>query len=173
MGLPGISAHDGRQLEVVATGSPLAAGIPLAVDATLVSPLHCNGEPWRVADVAPGIALERAERDKDITYPELVNSDLAQLTTLACETGGRWSSTCQQVVAQLAVARARAAPEHLRLSTRLAYESRWWAMLSCTQQDTLAATLVDDAILLLDGHDAGEPELMDVLIVQLHTEHLS
>ena len=72
------------------------------------------------------------------------------------------------MVSPLAVARARAAPEHMRLAARLAYESRWWFMLSCTQQDTLAATLVDDAILLLDGHDAAAPELSEVLMDYLH-----
>ena len=44
-------------------------------------------------------------------------------------------------------------------------------MLSCTQQDTLAATLVDDAILLLDGHDAAEPAVSEVLVDELHSAH--
>lgn len=171
MGLPGIAAADGRQLEVIATGSPLAQGVPLAVDATMVSPLHGTGEPWDRAQVVPGVSLQRAERSKEGKYPELVDSEAAQLTTLACETGGRWSSRCLEVVEQLAMARARSAPEHMRVSARLAYESRWWAMLSCTQQDTLAATLVDDAILLLDGHDAAEPEVSEVLVDELHSAH--
>ena len=70
------------------------------------------------------------------------------------------------MVEQLAAAKARAAPHHLQVSARLAYESRWWALLSCTQQDTLAATLVDDSILLLDGEDTAEPLLLDVLVDQ-------
>ena len=172
MGIGGIRVDDGRQLEVVATGSPLANGIPLAVDATMVSPLHATGEPWDRADVAPGVSLGRAHRAKDNKYPELVQSAVAQLTTLACEVGGRWSHECQQVVEQLAAARARAAPAHLRLSARLAYESRWWAMLSCTQQDALAGTLVDDGILLLDGCDAFEPVVAEVLVDELHAERL-
>ena len=147
----------------------MARGVPLAVDATMVSPLHCTGEPWDRAQVVPGVQLERAERRKADKYPELVDSELAQLTTLACETGGRGSNRCLEVVEQLARARARAGPEHMRVSARLAYESRWWAMLSCTQQDTLAATLADDAVLLLDGHDAAEPELSEVLVDELHT----
>ena len=170
MGIAGISAEDGRKLEVVATGSPLAQGIPLAVDATMVSALHGNGEPWAQAAFVAGISLQRAEDDKAVTYPELVDSGTAQLTTLACEVGGRWSAACQNVVAELAAARARAAPRHFQLSARLAYEARWWAMLSCTQQDALAATLVDDGVLLLDGHDASEPVVAEVLVDQLHCE---
>ena len=123
----------------------------------------------RTAPLVLGTLLCRAGMsDKEDKYPELVGSELAQLMTLACELGGRWSRKCLEVVSQLAVARARAAPEHMRLAARLAYESRWWAMRSCTQQDSLAATLVDDGILLLDGHDAAAPELSEVLIDELH-----
>ena len=46
----------------------------------------------------------------------------------------------------------------------MAYEARWWALLSCAQQDTLAATLVDDGLLLLDGHDAALPLIVDVIV---------
>ena len=67
-------------------------------------------------------------------------------------------------IARLAVARARAEPRNLQLSARLAFESRWWALLSCAQQDSLAATLVDDGILLLDGHDASLPLVADVMV---------
>ena len=144
--------------------------VPLGVDATLVSPLHGTGEPWDRAQVDPGVSLVRAEKAKADTYPELVQSPVALLTTLACEVGGRWSTACHEVVEQLARARARAAPPHLQVAARRAYESRWWAMLSCTQQDSLAATLVDDGLLLLDGHDASEPNLVELLVDELHTE---
>ena len=164
MGIAGVHPGDGRQLEVVATGLPLARGVPLAVDATMIGVLHCDGSPWARADVAPGVSLRRAERNKDATYPELVGSDVVKLLTLACETGGRWSDACVEVVAALAAARARSAPRHLQLSARLAYERRWWSMLSCAQQDSLAATLVDDGVLVLDGHDAPPQEVVDVIV---------
>ena len=138
----------------------------------MVSVLHASGVPWARADIRAGESLERAEKDKADTYAELVNSEVAMLTTVACETGGRWSQTCQDVVCQLATARARAAPNHLQTATRLAYESRWWALLSCTQQDCLAATLVDDGLLLLDGLDALEPELTEVIVDQCSYEQL-
>ena len=164
MGVPGINCDDGRRLEVVATGLPLFGGVPLAVDATLISPLHADGTPWAGTVTEAGKSFQRAEDSKATSYPELQNSPLARLTTLACEVGGRWSEECCQVVAQLAHAKARAAPQHLRTAARCAYEARWWALLSCAQQSALAATLVDDAVVLLDGHDGAEPVIADVLV---------
>ena len=41
--LAGIQASDQRRLEIVVSGLPLARGIPLGVDVTMVSPLHSNG----------------------------------------------------------------------------------------------------------------------------------
>ena len=42
-GIPSIDPADGRRIEVVATGLPLHAGVPLAIDATLVAPLSAKG----------------------------------------------------------------------------------------------------------------------------------
>ena len=58
----------------------------------------------------------------------------------------------------------RATPAQVQLSVRIAFESRWWALLSIAQQDSLAATLVDDGVLLLDGHDAAVPLVTDVVV---------
>ena len=138
---------------------------------TMVSPLHADGEPWSRACAIAGVSIARAEAAKRSTYPELDGSDVVRLTTLACETGGRWSAATADTIAQLAAVRARAAPKHLQLSARLAFESRWWALVSCAQQDALAATLVDDGIIVLDGHDAAVPELAEVLVDEAHALH--
>ena len=45
MNLQGVSARDGRQIEVVANGLPLWGGAQLAVDATMVSPVRRDGHP--------------------------------------------------------------------------------------------------------------------------------
>ena len=43
--------RDNRRLETVADGLPLFGGAQLAVDTTLVSPLHANGSPpWSPGD---------------------------------------------------------------------------------------------------------------------------
>ena len=162
--LPSARPTDRRALEVVATGLPVARGVPLAVDVTTVSVLHSDGRPWAEADVVAGICLERGERAKETTYPELVDSTDVRLTTMACEVGGRWSTACADLLAQLAAARARAAPRHLQLAARLAYEARWLSLLSCAQQDALAASLVDDTILTLEHGVSAEPPVIDAII---------
>ena len=93
-----------------------------------------------------------------------MDSDALKLTRLACEVGGLWSSRCADIIAQLATSRARAAPRHLQLAARISFETRWWNLLSCAQQDALAATLVDDALILLDGRDDVQPLDADVIL---------
>ena len=45
--LPVPHARDQRRLEIVADGLPLFGSVQLAIDTTLVSPLHCDGTPHR------------------------------------------------------------------------------------------------------------------------------
>ena len=163
MGLPDVSCTDNRRLEILATGLPLHGGVPLAVDATMVSALHGDGAPWPKADTEAGMAIERAHRRKWDTYPEIEAAPEMHLATLACEVGGRWSKECQDVIEQLARVRAREAPAYLRTATKLACAARWWAILSCAQQNALAATLIDDAVCLLDGWDTPIPDIVDIL----------
>ena len=123
--LAGIAANDGRMLEIVATGLPLHRGVPLGVDSTMGAPLHANGLPHRNAADNDGVAIERLERKKRTTYPELVGSNRLRLTTLACETGGRWSKECTDTVRRLAKAKARHAREDQQAKLAAAYASRW------------------------------------------------
>jgi len=161
--LPHIQADDNRSLEVVATGLPLYRGVPLAVDCTLTAPLHADGRPWRHADDTDGVAIQRGEREKLRKYPDLVRNSRLRLTTLASETGGRWSQTCVTVVRLLAKAKARQAPEEIQARVTAAWASRWWNLLSIACRNTLAATLVNDAPLLFDGVDGKTPAWTDVL----------
>ena len=113
-------------------GLPLSYGVPIGADVTMVSPLHTDGSEWARAEDRLGVALERAEREKE--RPELVDSPVLCLITLACEAGrGR----CHRVASEMVIA--------------------------VTATDSLAATLVDDALLLLDGHDGIEPVLGDIV----------
>ena len=105
--LPGIGTDDGRRLEIVATGLPMYKGVSLGVDVTLVSPLHVDGSIWAGAAANSGVAIARAERDKDTTYLELVDSSVLRLVALACETGGRWNAITATVLRDLANACAR------------------------------------------------------------------
>lgn len=63
-GLGNIEPGDGRRIEIVATGLPLERGVPLAVDVSVVSPLHADGTPWAGADVRAATACKRGEAKK-------------------------------------------------------------------------------------------------------------
>ena len=169
--LDNLAANDRRQLEIVATGLPLYRGVPLGVDCTMLAPLHADGRPWVNADnglgdaaTTDGVAIARGERDKARTYPDLVNNNRLRLTTLACETGGKWSTTCLKVIRLLAKAKARQAPEARRARVAAAWASRWWSLLSVAARNTLAATLADEKPRTLDGFDGEEPLWHEVLL---------
>ena len=88
--LADLDAVDGRRLEVVADGVSLWHGAQLAIDTTLVSPLHSNGSARRRAADHDGAALEVARRRKERTYPEPAGEGgQARLVVLAAEVGGR------------------------------------------------------------------------------------
>ena len=162
MGLPGVSAADKREVEIVAKNLPMRHGIPLACDVTVVSPLHAIGDA-RPRAAVESVALADAEDLKHKTYPELVKSPKCQLVVLACEIGGRWSDTCCWLIKNLAEFRSEKAPPRLRRATARAWEARWWGMLSVAVQDSLAATLVDDAPHLLHGWAGHGPPLGELL----------
>ena len=65
-------ALDGRRLEVVADGLTLFRGAQLAIDTTLVSPLHRDGTARRRAADVDGAALEAARRRRGPTLSWLV-----------------------------------------------------------------------------------------------------
>ena len=164
--LQGIRASDTRRLEVVAVGTPLWHGVPLGCDATLVSPLHADGSCWRRADVEDGVAIRRGERDKEVTYPELVGSSDLRLVVLACEVGGRWSASCVDVIRGLARHRAASEPRQLRSTARQAWRHRWWCLLSMSQQHALASSLLDAP---LPDYTSGTPPL--AVDISLDTAH--
>ena len=159
MRIPGVRAGDKHAVEIVAKNLHAKHGIPLACDATVVSPLHANGEARPRAAEEDGVAIAAAEKDKRETYPELVHSAKCQLVVLACEVGGRWSGTCAWLVKQLADEESAQAPPRLRRSTARAWEARWWGMLAVAVQNALASTLVDDAPHLLHGWEGEGPPL--------------
>ena len=77
---------DGRRVEVIADGLPLWHGAQLAIDTTLVSPLHGDGTARRGAANSRKVALHAAWRIKEATYPEL--SGEGGRARLVC--GGGW-----------------------------------------------------------------------------------
>ena len=100
---------------MVADGLPLFDGAQLAVDTTLVSPLHCDGSARPGAPSSDGVAFSAARQRKERAYPELVGPHRrARLVVLAGEVGGRWSEETRSFISELAKAKSRAEPFVLR-----------------------------------------------------------
>ena len=74
----------------------------------------------------------------------------------ACETGGRWSRESLTLVRAMAHWRVRELPILIRTSFRMAYLRRWWGLLSCTLQDSVAASLDPTDRLLRRGFPASD-----------------
>ena len=83
---------DERRIEVIVDGLSLWHGAQLAVDTTVVSPLHGDGSARRNAATSSGVALQAARWEKETTYNELSGEGVrAHLVVLAAEVGGRSS----------------------------------------------------------------------------------
>ena len=116
----------------------------MAVDATLVSALHANGQARRGAAQVDGAALTVARRRKERRYPELVGPGArARLVVLGLEVGGRWSVETQIFLRLLARARARSEGYLMRRRAEHAWRLRWGSLLSCTAARAVAHSLLE------------------------------
>ena len=156
--VPGVDPQDGRRIEVVATGFPIARGVPVAIDCTMVSPLHASCAAWKGAADTPGASFRRAHRHKTQTYPELVGSSVLSLVTAAVEVGVRMCPEALELIDAAAAARAQAEPRPLRKQAARMWRNRWLALLSVAAQDALAATLISEGSALLDAPSTGSAE---------------
>ena len=141
-----VDPSDGRNIEIVATGLQTAHGLPVAIDTTMVSPLHADGTPFAGAEAIAGVALRRAERHKRSTYSELAASPQLRLLTAGVEAGGRMSSESRKLIKELAVSRSQSELPFLRPSVARAFRNRWVIMASVAAQDALAATSDNDGV---------------------------
>ena len=76
-------------------------------------------------------------------------------------------------VAQLAFAKARSAPKHLRRSAQFAYQRRWLRMLAISAVSTFTASLLQEHDELMQqncAHDGGEPWLPYLLSEARHDD---
>ena len=100
-----VSSRDERRIEVIASGLPVLGGAQLAVDVTLRSVLSRDGAHRPNADWKDGACAEAARRDKEATYPELVDGSRCKLVVLALEVGGRIGSEALTFLEQLGEAK--------------------------------------------------------------------
>ena len=130
---------DGRRLEVVAEVLTLFGGCQLALDATLVSPLHGDGTHRRGADFTDGAVLCAARKDKVKTYPELCRGNgRALLVVIAGEVGGRWLDETKSFLLCLASTKAAAVTG----IARAAWYRRWTCMPAFSAAKGFASSLV-------------------------------
>ena len=135
--------HDTRRLEVVVDGLSIFGSVQLAVDTTVVSALHADGEARRNAARRDGVALEAARRRKERTYPELTaRGGRARLVVLGVEVGGRWSTETRTFLSRLAHGRARSERFLMRKRVQQAWRLRWGSLLSCAAARAVAMSLL-------------------------------
>ena len=151
----GVRASDERRIEVLAQDLPCFGGVQLAIDITLRGVLSSSKEPHSNAADVDGAVLARARADKEATYPELLTGR-CRLVVMAIETGGRWSSEAMDFVRQLAFAKAREVPSHMRFPIALVWERRWTRMLSTACSLAFASSLVEPS----DGEPPSLAELL-------------
>ena len=101
-----VNAKDERRLEVLAMGLPSRSGAQVAVDVTLRSALDTHGIAKPRAANDDAIVADSARKDKEGTYPELLESGRCQLVVLALEVGGRFSTESCKFIEEPAFARA-------------------------------------------------------------------
>ena len=158
---------DGRRLEVVTDGLPLFHGAQLALDATMVSALRCDGTPHRRAAEKDGAVLRAARRRKERTYPELTGRfGRARLVVLACEVGGRWSEETNNFLLQLAKAKVRGVPQPLKSSAKQSWLWRWRSILACAAAKAFAQSLLEQRG--GTGVDGPIPSLSEVMSDSRH-----
>ena len=152
---------DARRLEVVADGLPPFGGAQLAIDKTMVSPLHRDGKARRGTAPTNGNALEEARKRTERTCPELAGEGgRARLVVLGAEVGGRWSKETVTFLSSVAWAKVRDLPEELQKHARRGWLRRWSVLLGCAAAKTFAMSLLD---LTPCGADGLIPSVHEVI----------
>ena len=91
-----------------------------------------------------GVALMRARRHKEQTYPELVQpGERARLVVLGLEVGGRWSKEARVFVQLLARARVRSELPVIQRRVEQAWRLRWLSNISCAAARAFAASVLE------------------------------
>ena len=171
LGLAGCAPDDQRRLDFAVYGLDIFGGLPLCVDATIVSPLSAEGVPHPGCASDHDAVFAQAMRDKYAKYSDLVASDRCVFLVVAAGTGGRWSDDCVRLLRELARFRAASEPPLLRRSMQAAFLRRWWSLLSVALHDSIAAALdpsldvVEGVFPILDAVDvwARDPPLVSAI----------
>ena len=157
-----VEAADERSIEVLACGLPQRHGTQLAVDITHRSALTSAGNACSNAATTDGAVLQRARRDKEAEYWELLEGSRCHLVVVALETGGRWSDEAIAFIDSLASARSRAAIPVLRGSAFWAWRRRWVRMLAISCARAFVSSLISSPADMWTGTDGPVPDMADL-----------
>ena len=139
-------------------------GSQLAIDTTLVRPIHRDRTPRPRTHEVHGVALQHARRNKEATYPELIGrGGKARSVVLAGEVGGRFSAETAQFISSLAWAKTRGMSNLLRRRATCAWTRGRSALLSCAAGRAFASSLLDSKASA--GVDGAIPNVQEMLIV--------
>ena len=128
----------------------MIGGLPLCADATIVSPISVEGVPHPGCAEDADAVFAAAIREKRNTYRDLVESNRCEFLVLAAGTGGRWHEDYIHLVTALARHRAASEPAVLRRSMQLAFQRRWWSLLSVALHNSIA-TALDPTLDIAEG----------------------
>ena len=157
-----VEAADERSIEVLACGLPQRHGAQLAVDITLRSALTSAGNACPSAATTDGAVLQRARRDKEEKYWELLEGSRCHLVVVALETGGRWSDEAIVFIDSLASARSRAAIPVLQGSAFWAWRRRWVRMLAISCARAFVSSLISSPADMWTSTDGPVPDMADL-----------
>ena len=109
----------------------------------MVSPLHADSTPVRLAAAIDGAVCVDARRRKERTYPELLAPrSRSKLVVLVLEVGGHWSTELA-FIRLLARAKARGQTRIMRKRVEQAWRLRWLLLLRCAAARVFAASLLE------------------------------
>ena len=129
-----VPANDNRRLDLIVPGLNILQGLPLFCDVTIISPMRRTGMPRPSTSNRGGGLLERAERENNQTYDDVIATGLGSLQCLGSEVYGRWGAQSVQLVPALARERCRFLHARIRRGTQLGLLHRWWGILGVTLQ---------------------------------------
>ena len=137
-----VPADDLRRLDLIVPGLNVHHGLPLFCDITILSPITRKGTARGGTSNKGGGLFNRAERENNETYHEVLESGLGALFCLACETYGRFNSVSTTLIEDLAREKTRGIHHRVRTGLKLSLIKRWMSLSTMSLQKAVAIAIV-------------------------------
>ena len=140
-----VPPDDLRRLDLIVPGLNVHRGLPLFCDVTILSPITRKGHARSGTSNRGGALFTRAERDNRATYHEVLDTGLGALFCLACETYGRFNSSCTDLIEMLAREKTRGLHPRVRKELMQGSIRRWFSLLTMSLQRAVAIAITRGA----------------------------